>query len=64
MFNSRGVHGFTLGEAERALAQSYRAQANEVERHGFHRLAITLRELASSYEWDAERDSRGDPFDD
>ena len=64
LFNSRGVHGFTSGEAERALAENYRVQAAEVERDGFHRLATTLRDLAASYERQSERESVRDPLDD
>jgi hypothetical protein len=64
MFNSRGVHGFTAGREELALATRYRTQADSLDTSGFHRLATTLRELASSYERDAERQSSRDPFDD
>jgi len=64
LFNSRGVHGFTSGEAELALADQYRSKAEAVESRGFHRLATTLRELAQSYQHYAERDANRDPFDD
>lgn len=64
LFNARGVHGFTAGQEERHLAAKYRSQADAVEAGGFHRLAGTLRELAVSYERDAERESSRDPFDD
>jgi hypothetical protein len=64
LFNSRGVFGFTAGQGERKLALRYRKQANEVEAHGYHRLGNSLRELASSYERDAEREAERDPFDD
>lgn len=64
MFNSRGVHGFTSGSAERAIAEKYRSQADAVELANFHRLAMTLRELATSYERDAERQASRDPFED
>jgi len=64
LFNSRGVHGFTAGREERELAKKYRKQADEVETQGYHRLANTLRELASSYERDAEREASRDPFED
>jgi hypothetical protein len=63
LFNARGVHGFTSGEAELALAEQYRSRAEAVEGRGFHRLATTLKELAASYEHYAERDSDRDPFD-
>lgn len=64
LFNSRGVHGFTAGGEERGLAAGYRRQADQAESAGFHRLANSLRELAASYERDAERESSRDPFDD
>ena len=63
LFNSRGVYGFTSGRAERDLAAKYRAQADEIEAAGFHRVATTLRELAADYDRDAERESRSDTFD-
>lgn len=64
LFNSRGIHGFSAGREEHELAKKYRTQAEAVERSGFHRLATTLRELAESYERDAQRQSSRDPFDD
>ena len=64
LFNSRGVHGFSAGREERGLAAKYRMQADAVEAVGFNRLATMLRELAASYERDAERESSRDPFDD
>ncbi|MGP8284261.1 MAG: hypothetical protein ACLQT6_16305 [Desulfomonilaceae bacterium] len=63
LLNSRGIHTFTAGQAEQALAEKYRGQARAVEAAGFHRLAATLIELAKSYEHDAERESSKDPFD-
>lgn len=62
LFNSRGVYGFTAGREERQLAEKYRQQADEVEVHGYHRLATSLRELASQYERQAEREATRDPF--
>ncbi len=64
LFNSRGVHGFTGGDAELGIAATYRSQAEAVEAAGFHRLATTLRELAESYKRDAERESKRDPYED
>jgi DNA-binding transcriptional ArsR family regulator len=63
-FNSRGVHKFTAGREERQLAERYRKQADEVEARGYHRLANSLKKLASSYEHDAEREAARDPFED
>jgi len=65
LFNSRGAHWVDPeGRAERELATKYRDQAEKVESHGYHRLANTLRELAVSYERDAERLASRDLFDD
>ncbi len=64
LFNSRGVHGFSAGQEEHELAKKYRTQADAVEGSGFYRLATTLRELAESYERDAQRQSARDPFED
>ncbi|MCL5125196.1 MAG: hypothetical protein M1511_11985 [Deltaproteobacteria bacterium] len=64
LFNSRGVHSWTAGREERELAEKYRIQAEEVEAHSYHRLASSLRELAASYERDAERQASKDAFDD
>lgn len=64
IFNSRGVHWIDPeGREERELAKKYRAQAEEVETRGYHRLASTLRELAASYERDAELQALRDSFD-
>jgi hypothetical protein len=62
LFNSRGAHWVDpTGKPERELADKYRMQAEAVEGAGYHRLATTLRELAESYEREAEG---GDRFDD
>jgi len=54
--NSRGVHFVDpTGKPERGLAAKYRAQAEEMENAGFHRLATTLRGVAESYDREAER---------
>lgn len=56
MYNSRGVHTIDpSGRPERELARQYRQKAEEVENAGFYRLAVTLRELADSYDREAER---------
>lgn len=63
VFNSRGVHGFTGGKDERALATKYRSQAEELELAGFPRLATTFRELAQQYDHDADRQTSRSPFE-
>jgi hypothetical protein len=65
LFNSRGVHWVDpTGKPEKELAAKYRVQADAVESVGYHRLATTLRELADSYEHQAERVSSRRHFDD
>lgn len=55
-FNSRGAYVVdTTGKNERAIAAEYRDKADAVENEGFQRFAVTLRELAESYEREAER---------
>jgi hypothetical protein len=63
LFNSR-VHGFSNGKEEQELASKYRSQAEDVDKSGFYRLAATLRELATSYEHEAKRNSSTSPFED
>lgn len=63
LINSRGVYFNTAGKEELELAKSYKQKADEVESHGFHRLAKTLRDLAKSYEREAEREANSDPYD-
>lgn len=56
IFNSRGVHTLDpSGSPEKELATKYRDRAESVENHGFHRLAVTLRELADDYEQQSNR---------
>ncbi|MGB2698458.1 MAG: hypothetical protein WBD28_11465, partial [Candidatus Zixiibacteriota bacterium] len=64
LFNSRGVYGFTAGREELQFSKKYKKQADEVEAHGYHRLANTLRELTSTYEHIAEREAARDDLDD
>lgn len=55
LFNSRGAHAVDpQGGPERELAKSYRKQAEEVELRGYARLAATLKEIAASYDREAE----------
>lgn len=56
IFNSRGVYTVDPeGKPERELANHYRRRADEVEIRGYHRLATTLREVAASYDREAEK---------
>ncbi|AVI65858.1 hypothetical protein CKQ84_08155 [Shewanella sp. WE21] len=64
ILNSREAHIVDPeAKPERALADKYRRRANEVENAGYQRLALTLREVADSYDREAERIiSRGDLY--
>jgi len=56
IFNSRGVHWVDpTGTPEKELAKKYRQQSEDIEILGYHRFASTLRELADSYDREAER---------
>jgi hypothetical protein len=59
IFNSRGAYIVDpQGGPERELANTYRRQAEEVEMRGYHRLANTLKDVAASYDREAERASK------
>lgn len=64
LFNSRGVHGYSAGRDELALAERYQRQADDLDKAGFQNFSAALRGLADSYRKDAERDSMRSPFDD
>ena len=54
--NSRGWHKVDpKGKPEQELAEQYRQKAEDIENAGYHRFAVTLRELAEDYEREAER---------
>jgi hypothetical protein len=56
IYNSRGVHWVDpTGKPEKELADKYRNQADQIENAGFQRIAATLREVAETYEREAER---------
>jgi len=55
-FNSRGAHWVDpTGASEKELADQYRQKANDIEKAGFFRLALTLRALAEGYDREAEQ---------
>jgi hypothetical protein len=62
LFNSRGVHGFSAGAEERKIAEGYREQAARYDAAKLPRIATSLRGLAETYERDAERDAKRDPY--
>lgn len=56
IMNSRGFHFVDpSGKPERELAVKYRKQAEDVENAGYYRFAQTLRDLAKTYENEAQR---------
>ncbi|MCG8037326.1 MAG: hypothetical protein JAZ19_09825 [Candidatus Thiodiazotropha taylori] len=56
VFNSRGVHWVDpTGDPERELAEQWRQKAVAVEEVGYARFGATLRQLADSYDRDADR---------
>jgi hypothetical protein len=58
IFNSRGVYfPDAEGRAEREFASIYRGKADEVELAGYHRLAATFREVAESYDRQADQNA-------
>ncbi|MEM6500716.1 MAG: hypothetical protein AAF685_02635 [Cyanobacteria bacterium P01_C01_bin.89] len=55
-YNARGVHWVDpTGESERALARQFRSEAEDVENAGFQRFAVTLGQLVSTYDQEAEQ---------
>ena len=49
--NSRGAHWVDpTGVPERELADKFRKRTEEVENAGYHRLAVTVKGIAASYE--------------
>jgi hypothetical protein len=64
LFNRRGVHGFSAGKEERQIAASNREKAEVLEHHGYHRFANAMLEFAKSYEREADRESKRDPYED
>lgn len=56
VYNSRGVHAVDeTGEAEASLRDKWRDRADKVESLGFLNLAVSLRELAETYERERNR---------
>ena len=54
-YNSRGVHVVDpTGKPEKELAEKFRSKAEEIENAGFQRFSVTLRDLADSYDREAE----------
>ena len=64
LFNQRGVFTYTAGEDERERAQQNREKADVLEVKGYSRFATAMRELAKTYERQAEHEAKSNPFDD
>jgi adenylosuccinate synthase len=62
LFNQRGVHGFSSGEEEKKLATDFHKKADSLEDRGYQRIATAVRGIAKSYEQDAERESKRNPY--
>ena len=63
LYNARGVHWVDpTGAPERELATKYRAEAEAIEKAGYHRVATLLRELAASYEREGARVASTETF--
>ena len=63
LYNQRGVHSVSAGKEEREIASRYRNKADALAEYGFHRVAEVLRNLADSYEHDAEREAERNIFE-
>jgi hypothetical protein len=56
VYNSRGFHPVDPGgKQERKIASKWREKADAVDNEGFARFAASLRQLAESFEREAER---------
>lgn len=64
LFNRRGVHGYTAGKAELDLAAKFYKCAEDLDAVGLQRIAAAIRDFAKSYERDADREAKRDPFKD
>lgn len=62
-FNMRGVHGFSGGAEEKAIANDYRKKAEALKKAGFFRFAATVLGMATTYDHDSEREASRDPFE-
>ena len=64
LFNQRGMHGFTEGQAERKIANDNREKAEALESNGYIRFATAMREHAKEYDRDAEYEAEHNPYED
>ena len=65
IYNARGAHVLDVtGEAEASLRDKWRDRADKVESLGFLNLAVSLRELAETYERERNRIIKQERFRD
>lgn len=64
LFNDRGTHGYTYGEAERELARLNYEKAELLDSRSYTRFATSMREFAAQYERQAELEAKRGLFDD
>lgn len=62
--NLRGVHWGTRGEEERKIAADYCVKAEALDDNGYPRFAGTVRDLAKSFEREAQREAYEEELDD
>lgn len=64
IINTRGVHSYTGGNEENALADKWAALANKADINTYSRLAQSLRQISEMYRNDAKREANENPFED
>ena len=64
LFNNRGIYEYSAGENERKLAKENREFADALDEKGYSRFATAMREFAKSYERQARREAKRNPFED
>jgi hypothetical protein len=64
LFNMRGTFTWTAGKEEERLAAGFSEKAEALDKEGFYTLGATMREMASSYKYQAKREAERDPYED
>jgi hypothetical protein len=62
LFNLRGVHGYTHGQEELKLANTYSEFAIKFDLAGFVQIAAALRGIAEGYKRESEREAKTNPY--
>ena len=63
LFNQRGMHRFTEGQAERSLACENREKAEALDSKGYTRFAAAMLEFAKQYDRQAEYEAEHNPYE-